>query len=90
MLLITGVFPYFSLKLMTLGRPGALSIGDSLRWLGSLSDGGSFNCFGSIYPADSLSCHGSLLTGGSFVYFGSLSLADSLVDHGSLTYLGSF
>jgi len=48
MLLITGVFPYFSLKLMTLGRPGALLIGDSLRWLGSLSDGGSFNFIGSL------------------------------------------
>ena len=90
MLLIIGVFPYFSLKLMTLGRSGALLIGDSLRWLGSLSDGGSFVYFGSLSLADSLQYFGSLFTSGSFIYFGSLRMTDSLLYPGSLTCLGSF
>ena len=66
MLLITGVFPYFSLKLMTLGRAGALLIGDSLRWLGSLSDGGSFVSYGYLGLDDSLPVYGSLKGFGSF------------------------
>ena len=66
MLLITGVFPYLSLKLMTLGDFGAHDFFDSLRWLGSLSDGGSFVYFGSLSLADSLQYFGSLFTSGSF------------------------
>ena len=66
MLLITGVFPYFSLKLMTLGDFGAHDFLDSLRWLGSLSDGGSFNFIGSLGWADSLLYPGSLTCLGSF------------------------
>jgi hypothetical protein len=67
MLLITGVFPYLSLKLMTLGDFGAHDFFDSLRWLGSLSDGGSFVYFGALSLADSLLGNGSLSDGGSFV-----------------------
>ena len=90
MLLITGVFPYFSLKLMTLGDLGAHDFFDSLRWLGSLSDGGSFIYLDSLALADSLPVYGSIKGFGSFVYFGSLSLADSLQYFGSLFTSGSF
>ena len=63
---------------VTIRRPGALLIGDSLGWFGSLSDGGSFVSYGYLGLDDSLPVYGSLKGFGSFVYFGSLSLADSL------------
>jgi hypothetical protein len=52
---------------MTLGDFGAHDFFDSLRWLGSLSDGGSFVYFGALSLADSLRWLGSLSDGGSFV-----------------------